>query len=263
MAINTSYATYLFPSASSSLSAFGITNGTTTASQDPLVGYKIALKNKDKQVEAKAKEPMIRREVEYFKAKVANATSPDELLNDYRARAVLLKANGLGSYVNYAGLAKKALNSDLTDPASAANRLASTVPAWLETAKTYDFKASGLTKLKDVDVLNAVADAYAEAAWNESTQQTSPGVAEAMAFKDRAASLDNVYKILGDPIGREVVLTAFQIPKEIAYQSVETQGRVIERKLDVTKLKNEAFVEKIVQRYLIEVGTQIRAGTYA
>ena len=78
-----------------------------------------------------------------------------------------------------------------------------------------------------------------------------PGLGSAVLFKQIAPSLEDALDILGSPLGREIVTTAFNIPKQIAVQSIEAQVKAINQRMNPSKLQNEAFVDTIAQRYLI------------
>lgn len=78
-----------------------------------------------------------------------------------------------------------------------------------------------------------------------------PGLGSAVLFKQSAASMKDAIDILGSPLGREVVTTAFNIPKQIAVQSMVAQEKAIKARMDPAKLQNAHFVDQIAQRYLI------------
>ena len=48
-----------------------------------------------------------------------------------------------------------------------------------------------------------------------------------------------------------MVLTALNIPVQIAYQPLAAQEQAITSRLDVTKLQDPKFVQTFVQRYLL------------
>jgi len=257
MKINSSLASTLFASSISSsggsalLSSLASSGASQTAQRDPVVTLRDAEKNSTKYIVAKSREPIIKRELEAFEKKVLSARTVDEFLKDPVASKVLLTANGLGDFADYKGLVSKTLKSDTTDPTSLAVKMGSQRAAWYETAKTYDFHNQGLTVLKQAFNIASIKDAYAEVKWRESLDATAPGVSNALTFKDRAASLDSAYKILGDPVGREVVMTAFGLPPQIAYQTLLSQATLIERTVDISRLKSPEFVDKLVKRYLV------------
>jgi hypothetical protein len=164
---------------------------------------------------------------------------------------VLLTANGLGAFAGSPGIVKKALTSDTSDDSSVAVALSATNAAWLSTAETYDFHHKGLSVLKRESTLDVIANAYAEVKWQEELEAQTPGLSFALSFKDIAATLDTPFKVLGNPVGREVTLAVLGIPPEIAYQPLESQARTISNRLDIAKLKDPDFVETFVKRYLV------------
>jgi hypothetical protein len=78
-----------------------------------------------------------------------------------------------------------------------------------------------------------------------------PGLGSAVLFKQVAKNMKNATDILGSALGREVVTTAFNIPKQIAVQSMVAQEKAINQRMDPAKLQNAHFADQIAQRYLI------------
>lgn len=255
MKITSSIASTLFSngtSASSLLSTLsgGVTTSTATT-RDPLTALKDAEKNSAKYVAAKAKEPAVKKELAAFDKALASAKSVEDFFKNPTAMKVFLTANGLGDQAANRVLVTRTLNSDYLDDTSLAARMGATRGAWYETALAYDFHYSGLDVLKKPESIAEIKEGYAQALWRESLETSAPGVSYALAFKERAATLDSAYKVLGDPVAREVVTTALGLPPQIAYQPVTSQAALIERRLDVAKLKNPAFVDSLVKRYLV------------
>lgn len=215
----------------------------------PLIALRIAEASEAKQVAATAKQPAIARDIAAFKAAVAKAKSPLDLLKNPVALKVLLTANGLADRIDTPALAQKTLLSDTTDSKSLVNRITDT--RWKPVTKTYDFAHKGLTILRDPKVLDTVAHAYAEIAWRKSLDAATPGLSSALDFRGRAASVKSYIDILGDPILRDVITTALGIPKQIAFQELPAQEKAIASRLDLAKLKDKHFVDAFSQRYLL------------
>jgi hypothetical protein len=205
--------------------------------------------NQTKDVAAVAAQPSTARDIAAFRAAVAAAKTPADLLNNPQALTVLLTANGLGDQTSYTALAKKALLSDTTKATSLANTLSDT--RWKTAAQTYDFANKGLSVIKQAGTLNAIANGYAEVQWQTGLDQTTPGLSSALDFRSRATSIRSVDQILGDSTFRTVVTTALGIPKQIAFQSLSTQEKAISSRIDISKFKDPAFVEQFTKRYLI------------
>ncbi len=171
-------------------------------------------------------------------------------MNDPIARKVLLTANGLGDQADYTALATKALMSDPNKTGNLASTLSN--PAWLSMAKTYDFANKGLSVLKDPSVLSTITSGYAQVQWEQSLDQTTPGLSAALDFRSRASTITSVDQILGDSNFRQVVTGALGIPQQIAFQPLEAQEKAISTRLDISKLKDPKFVENFARQFLIE-----------
>lgn len=216
---------------------------------NPVTALRLAEANQTKSIAATARKPEIAREVEAFRAAVARAPDIETLLKDPRALKVLLTANGLGDQAQYTALAQKALTSDPDDPASLANRLGDR--RWIAAAETYQFSSKGLDILRKPEVLDRIADGYAEIAWRRSLDETTPGLSDALTFREQAKDVTSATEILGNSVLRRVVTTALGLPPQIAFQSLDTQERAITSRLDVSRLQDKSFVDKFTHRYLL------------
>ena len=219
-------------------------------STDPLGDLKRAEANSTKDIAQTAKQPQVARDIADFRAKVAAAKTPAALLQDPTVLKVLLTANGLGSQAQYTALVQKALLSDTTKPTALANTLPNA--AWKSTASLYDFANKGLTVLQTPSVIDTIANGYAEVLWRQSLDATTPGLSNALTFRDQAAGIKSVDQILGSATLRTVVTTALGIPQEIAYQTLGAQELSISTRLDITQFKDPKFVERFAQQYLIQ-----------
>lgn len=215
---------------------------------NPIAALAAAEKNPAKAIAATAKTPAVQRDLTAFRTAVAKAKSAKALLADPAVLKVLLTVNGLADQMGYPALASKALLSDPKNPKSTANQLPNT--AWRAAAATYQFAAKGLAVIKAANVQDTIANAYAEISWRKSLDATTPGLSDALTFRDRAASIKSEYDILGDATLRRVVTTTLGIPQQLAVQPLESQKQAIAAKLDIKQLKDKKFVEVFVQRYL-------------
>lgn len=222
-----------------------------TSSTDPLTALQIAEQNKTADIAQKAKDPTVARDIAAFQKGIANAKTIQGALANPDVLKVLLTANNLGGSIGFTALAQKALMSDPSDSSSLANQLDATDSAWLTAVKTYDFAKNGLAELQNPQVQASLANAYAQIQWEQSLDQQTPGLSSAMQFQSQAASITNVDQILGDPVNRDVVLTALNIPLQIAYQDLPGQENAVTSRLDIGQLQNPHFVQALVQQYLL------------
>ncbi len=221
------------------------------AASSPLQALRAAETNESRDIAVTAKQPQVAREVAAFRAAVAKAKTPAELLRNPAALKVLLTAGGLSDQIAYPALAQRALLSNTKDKAALANKLNVVDSRWQPFVQTYDFANKGLSVLTKPQVLSSIANAYAEVSWRQSLDATTPGLSNALSFRAQAAGVTSVDQILGNPILRDVITTALNIPKQIAFQGIPTQERAISTRLDLAKLKDKHFVDTLTQNYLL------------
>lgn len=233
---------------------YGIGNTASVGIGNPLTALKTAETNQTKDIAATAREPKVASDIAAFRRAVASAKTPTALLNNPIVLKVLLTANGLADQLKFTALAQKALLSDVKKPGSLAVKLADT--RWKPVVTTFDFANKGLAVIQDPKVLTTIANAYAEITWRTSLDTTNPGLSNALSFRSRAATITSADQVLGDPVLRDVVTTALNIPLEIAFQSLTTQEKVIAIRLDFKKLKDPHFVDTLTQQYLLNKASQ-------
>jgi len=231
---------------------YGINGQAGTVQQNPIQALTDAERNQTKDIATKAKEPQVARDIAAFKIAVAAAKDPATLLKNPAVMKVLLTANGLGDQQAYTALASKTLLSNVNNPKALVNQLTDT--RWKTVVQTYDFANKGLSILQNPKVISTLANAYAEVAWRKSLDAATPGLSNALSFRQSASTITSVDQILGDPTLRTVVTTTLGIPQQIAFQSLPTQEKAISSQLDITKFKDPKFVESFTQRYLIAAG---------
>lgn len=253
--------------ASLTRSILNVADGVATAgssapsSLNPITALKIAQANQKKDVANEAKVPQVARDLAAFTSAVNKATSAKQLLQNPTVLKVLLTANGLGSQAKYPALAQQALMSNPSDPNSLANKLAHTNSQWLSVAQTYNFASKGLSVIQDPKVLSAVTNGYSEVMWRQSLDKQTPGLSNALYALQNAKKFTSAVQILADPVMRNVVTTALGIPQQIAFQSVSTQEKAINNRLDVANFQKPNFVQSFVDRYLVTTQAAAQAKT--
>ncbi len=221
----------------------------SAAGSNPIAALKSAEANSSQDIAQTAAQPAVAREIATFRSLVASATSPASLLQDQTVLKVLLTANGLGDQVNYPALAKKALLSNPDSASSLANTLDDS--NWKATTALYDFANKGLSVLQNPQVINTLANGYAEVTWRNSLDQTTPGLSEALTFRSEASTITSALQILGSATLRKVVTTALGIPEQIAFQDLGAQQQAITSKVDISRFKDPSFVASFTQQYLL------------
>lgn len=265
MSLSLSDITTLFPgSASSSASDLlqtlyqGIASGSASG-VDPLQALNQAEVNQTSDIQMTAQQPDVARSISQFTAEVKSATSVQQLLQNPAVLQVLLTANGLGDQTQFTALAQEALMSNPSDPDLLVNQLSDT--RWQSVVDTYQFATEGLKVIQNPSTIATIANAYAEVTWRQSLDAATPGLSNALTFRQEASTITSVDQILGDPIMRTVVTTALNIPEQIAFQPLEAQEKAISTRLDLSRFKDPHFVDTFTQQYLINAAQQAAAGT--
>jgi hypothetical protein len=245
----------LFPSRQRSNlldAVFGNRNGQAqTSPAQAVAALRLADTNEARELTAKAREPGVARDLAAFERAVREARSVPDLLRNPAARRVLLTASGLGDQINNTALVDRALQSNPADANSLARRLSSTNAAFLTATQTFQFATRGLGIIQQDDVLQSVRDSYISTLRRQDLDSVTPGLSNALAFRETAASLTSEFAILGNPVARDVVTTAFGLPQQIAVQPLITQQQAIRSVIDVERLQDPAYVDNIARRYLI------------
>jgi len=196
----------------------------------------------------------IKREADYYRENIKTIKSVDDFFADKRLVRFALSAYGLESEAVNAGKIRRVLESDLTDINSLANRLKDA--RFQEIAKDLNIPFFKETKLKMVSTTDDIVKKYERVKYEESLDETAPGVRAALEFNRRVKNVSQTVQLLGDSVLREVITVANNIPKQIAIQEVDSQITAVERKVDVKKFKDQAEIDKTVQRYLTNKASQ-------
>lgn len=245
------------------ISNTGITAASTlsnfVSSGNPVLDLKLATQDETQDVAQTAKAPSVIQAENAFKKAVANSTSITSALRNPAVLNVLLTANGMADQLQYPALAEQALMSNPNDPTSLANQLSDT--RWQSLVQTYDFAQNGLSELQDPATQTQLFQQYAQVTWLNSLDQATPGLSEALTFKQQASSITSVDQILGDPINRTVVLTALGIPEQIAYQDLGAQEQAVSSRVNVSQLQDPNYVNSLTDQYLLNMQQQNQSST--
>jgi hypothetical protein len=101
------------------------------------------------------------------------------------------------------------------------------------------------------DALKEISNNYVAEKRLDMLDAQLPGLGSAVLFKQLAKTLKNATDVLGSPLGREVITVAFNIPKQIAVQSLIAQEKVINQRMNPAKLADSAYANTVAERYLM------------
>lgn len=219
---------------------------------DPVAALRLAEATRDREISRIRQEPGFQRAAERFEQAAMRARSAGEALDDPRIRNFLLKAIGLPNLIDSPGLVRRALLSDPDEPKGLLARLNN--PQLTAAARTLRLD-QGLDAIRSPEAIARLREGWVRTEWFERLRQRDPVSADALLFREQAASFaGNIWGVLGDPVVRRVVTTAVGLPPELAVMSVEAQARTLGARFDAARLADPRFVERFAQRYALAAG---------
>ncbi len=233
-----------------------------------IVGLKFLERAADSQAANFAKDPVIARETEYFRANIAKAETAEDLVADYRMLRVALGAFGLDDDINKQFYIRKVLEEGTSDPGALANRLVDKRYEALSNA--FGFGSVFGAKTKSTGFADRIIAAYQTRQYEISVGDKDQNLRLALGFRreiaDIAASTitgDTKWlKVLGSPPLRRVFDVAFNLPTEFSRLDLDRQLEVLRARAgdllgdsEITALSDAGNVEKVLHRFLARSGT--------
>jgi hypothetical protein len=227
--------------------------------------YKRSIDRARQDIARLEKDPATQRDLQALDQAVARAKHPTDLLRNPRALKLLMEAVGLADQAANGGLARNALMSKLSDRQSLANRLPD--QRWKAAAQRLDFAASGLAKVRDPAVMEALKDGIIQYRRITGISAQSQAVADALYVRDLPqGQTPSLFAVLGDKVMRRVATAVTNLPQELALQSVEAQARTLGARFDPAQFADPKKRDALINRYLIvsssaQGGLQVPGGT--
>lgn len=263
--------------------------GSSGVQASALLTYNYYEKNGTKLKVASDKEPLAQKDIQYFKTKIAQIKSVDEIFSDQKLYKFVAASLGLNKTNDQFGIVKRALTGYAIDTAtyqqlikdgkfdnngrptsteakneliakgyldpknptrvSVANQLTDT--RYLQGALTLKLGSTGVDTIKKKETIDQLVSQYLTYKFEDKIAKESQPAENARYVKKAIGDITSVFGLLSDRTIRDVISTAYRIPKEIARQPVETQARVFNSKVDVAQLKDPKYVDLLIKKYLI------------
>lgn len=240
-------------------------NSAPLSTSQTMALYRRSVERAQQDIARLEQDPMTQRDLRALDEAVARAREPADLLRNPRVLKLLLEAVGLADQTGNGGLARNALMSNLLDRQSLANRLPD--QRWKAAAQRLDFAASGLAKVRDPAVMEALKDGIIQYRRITAISAQSQAVADALYIRDLPqGQTPTLFAVLGDKVMRRVATTVTNLPQELALQSVEAQARTLGARFDPAQFADPKKRDALINRYLIvsssaQGGLQVPGGT--
>ena len=215
---------------------------------DALTTYKLFAANTERTMKRISNEPVVAREVAYYQENIGSIVSAKELIEDRRLFDFALKAYGLQE-MNYArAFFQKILEGGVDDDKSLANQL--TDPRYKEFAEDFNFARYGAATTSFDRTQSGVVEKYYQQTFEQEAGIQNTGARLAIYFERKSLEIEDAFDILGDRALLQVVQTAFGLPPQMSFSSLDRQAELINERLNIDDLKNPELLSKLVTRFI-------------
>lgn len=244
-------------------------------------GWKLLNRTMEKQKAAFAASADIKRDEDYFRAKIGSITTAEDLVSDRRLLKVALGAFGLDSDIDNKFFIRKVLETAADDKTGLANKLAD--KTYLKLANAFGFgdnpdaprtQTSGFAD----EILTKYETRQFETAVGESDESYRLAMAAQRDLGELVASssTNNAkwYSVIGSKSLSTVMRTALGLPESVSSLDVDQQLVIYTQKAksvlgssDFSTFSDSAVMEKTIRLYLVrsqlETNSTISSGSVA
>lgn len=191
-------------------------------------------------------DPRLQQRITDFTERVRDIETIEELTTDRRALSFVLDAFGLGTEVNKQALVRRAIEEGPEGFAFFLNDV-----RYREMAAFFDAPKNGVSQLKSETGKAALVKRFQTQSGEQAIGQQSDRARQALFFQRIASTIDSPLELLGNNLTRDIVVTALNLPPQIALQSVDKQVSLIEKGIDVDQLDDPEYLDQFLTRFLI------------
>ncbi|MBR9841781.1 MAG: DUF1217 domain-containing protein [Rhodobacteraceae bacterium] len=229
-----------------------------------LAGWAFLKRTQDRQQTAFETAPELTRDTDYFKAKIGDVNSAEELVADRRLLRVALGAFGLSDDLDSQFFIRKVLEEGTLSEDSFANKM--TDSRYKELSAAFGFGDYDTPRTKISDFGNKIVESYLERSFEVAVGEQDDSMRLAMNAERELAKLADKdisadakwYLVMGSSPLREVFETAFALPSGFGQLDLDQQLEVFRDKTasllgnrDIDQFADAEATEALVERYLL------------
>ncbi|MGR3571021.1 DUF1217 domain-containing protein [Brevirhabdus sp.] len=190
------------------------------------------------------------RAIEHFNKNIGAVETVDQLVDDPELYGFVMRAFDLEDQIFGKALMKKVLKSNIEEPNALVNRL--TDPRFRALYKEMGFGTDGVGNINTALTAwrGRMVDRFVERQYINSNADQNETLGTALEFRRTAATIETPFDILKDAALSKFFRTALGMPAQTAGLDIDRQAALIDRKFDLSKLKDPAEVEKLIKRYV-------------
>ena len=233
-----------------------------------LAGWRFLQRTLDRQETAHSQTQSALRDEAYFRARIGEVRTAEDLVGDRRLLRIALTAFGLAEDINNRAFLTRVLDSDTTDRRSFAGRLAD--KRYLEMAQAFGFQDPFGPRIARPGTSEALLQRFREASFEVSVGQQNDNMRLALSLQRDLRRLaaqpgsDEArwFTVLGTPSLRRVFEVAFNLPAEFGGLDIDRQAEVLRERTrrltgasEVAQFTDPARIDRLIDRFF--VGAQL------
>jgi Protein of unknown function (DUF1217) len=216
------------------------------------------------QTKAMVNSAEIRRDEDYFRAKIGSVKTADDLMKDRRLLKVALTAYGLEADINSTAFIKKILSDGTLKTDALANKLSD--KQYLKFSAAFGFGDFAKPRTQLSDFADKTLALYRARSFESAVGQSNGDYRLALnaereiaALADKTMGEDTMwYTVLGNTPMRTVMQTALGLPSSIASMDLDRQLEVFKDRAEavfgsasVKQFSDPAAMDKLLKTYLL------------
>jgi hypothetical protein len=233
-----------------------------------LAGWRFLQRTLDRQENAHGQTQTAQRDEAYFRERIGQVRTAEDLVSDRRLLRIALTAFGLADDLNNRAFLVRVLDSDTTDRRSFAGRLAD--KRYMEFAAAFGFKDPFGPRIARPGTSEVLLQRFREASFEVAVGQQDDNMRLALSLQRDLRRLaaqpgsDDArwFTILGTPSMRRVFEVAFGLPKEFASLDIDRQAEVLRSRTqrltgsaEASQFADPARIDRLIDRFF--VGAQL------
>ncbi len=199
-----------------------------------------------------------KRMVADFQDKAPSITTADQLMRNYSANQVVLKAYNLSTLGSQQAIEKALLTQDPTSSSSLART--SQNASWLAFADAFSSMGAGHGTAAATpftsDMIASTISSYEQRQYETSDAQQKNGVGDALYFtrKMQSGTVKTVNDLMADPtLLRVAEVVSGYDPDQFGALDFDQQKRIISSKVDMNSFSKPDAVQRYAERYLTQI----------
>jgi hypothetical protein len=223
-----------------------------------------------KQEAAHARAPAAQRDEAYFRQRIGEIRTAEDLVADRTLLRVALTAFGLAADLPNKAFITRVLDSDTTDRRSFAGRLAD--KRYLELAQAFGFRNPFGPQIARPGVAEGIVQRFRELRFEEAVGATDDNMRLALSLQRDLRRLATQpfseearwFTVLGTPSLRRVFETAYNLPPAFASLDLDRQVEVLQSRTarltgngEIAQFTDPARMDRLINQFF--VGAQIGA----